>query len=343
MAMQLSSPSPQTPGWHTYSGFDSTYFTSVREIRSLASEQQDSIKIDCQLASSYRCLVQSRETAVLILGLQTSTRCRDNVKLRATVKLSFEHDGSNNSTTNVTSGNVVTPGARTPSLNLTSCQPKALKGLPQDQRQSSQINIEPTFSIGGLFDFGLGNLTRGREEETSTNWLFNAFRESENEPNGHYNTLLLQLDAGDRRSLQSFAQRDVTAAAVLENIGGSVTAHAKVELRTSAWLSRFRCWARNKISTSKTTADEQATPRKIVFEEQSTKRIDSFKELETFLRSQMEIANVQNLPLGKPLKKRILLSCQLTSNRNGRHIHIHAKSGAWSLVQRSRAGDQQAK
>lgn len=305
MAMQLSPP--QSSGWHTYSGFDSRYFTTTREIRSLASQEQDSVTIDCQLASSYRCLIQDSNAAVLILRLKTSTAGRDNVKLRANVKLLFRHDVPQTNLGQVTADNVAPRGARASTLNLTSCQPAALKGLPQGQRQSFQTNIEPTISIGGLFDFGLGSYTRGREQETSTNWLFNTFRKSENEPSGYYNAVLLQLDAGDRRSLQSFAQRDVTAAAVLENIGGSVTTHSKVELRTSAWLSGLRCWGRNKIRFGRNTSDRQFTRRDIMFEQQSTKRIESFEALESLLRSYVTIANEQNLPLGEfPVTKTLL-------------------------------------
>lgn len=158
--MQFSSP--QTLGWHTYSGFDPKYFTKVREVRSLASQEQASVKVDCQLALSCRCQVQDSDAAVLILRLTTSNTGRDNVKLRAAIKLIFSNEdfagnGNGSNAENSTLAEIVSSNT----LKLTSCQPAALKGLPQGARISVQSNIEPVVSAGGIVEVGLGSYTRG--------------------------------------------------------------------------------------------------------------------------------------------------------------------------------------
>lgn len=299
LTMQVSTL--QSPGWHTYSGFDSKYFTKVREVRSLVNQEQASIKVDCQLALSCRCRVQDNDAAVLVLRLTTSNTGRDDVKLRAAVKLRFKKEEVVEDQTGPVLGNsIVTNTASTNALKLTSCQPAAVKGLPQGKRRSVQSNIEPAVSAGGIVDIGIGSYTRGYEEESSTSWLFNTFCQSESEPSGYYNSVLLQLDAADRRSLQSFAQRPVTAAAVLENVGNLVVAQSEVKLRTSAWLSRFRVWGKNKISVGRDTKDKQATYRRIVLGGHVTEPIESFDKLESLIRTYVEIANEKSLPLGKP-------------------------------------------
>jgi hypothetical protein len=312
-----------TGSWHTYSGFDSKYFTKVREVRSLVNQHHATVKVDCQLVLTCRCRVQDSDAAVLILRLTTSNTGRDNVKLKATTKLVFGHEEpAGQDTGNVAGDSAAANIAGNSTLKLTSCQPAAVKGLPQGRRETVQTNIEPAVSTGGIFDLSLGSYARGREEDMSTSWSFNTFCQSENEPSGYYNSVLLQLDATDRRSLESFANRPITAATVLENVGSLVIAQSKVELRTSAWLPRLRCWGKNKISRGEEAGSKRSTQRKIALGAISTEPIEKFDQLESLLKSYVELANEQSLPLGESLVARMLASSWLIPNRNGGQVHI---------------------
>ena len=91
----------------------------------------------------------------------------------------------------------------------------------------------------------------------------------------------------------------MTAAAVLEDVGGLVIVKSRVELRTSAWLARLRVWGRNMISVNREVGNKQFTHRKIVLGARSVEPIESFDNLESLLRSYVGIANEQSLPLGK--------------------------------------------
>lgn len=285
----MSLPLPQDPAWLTYSSFDPKYFAKVREVRSLANQTRSSVKVDCQLALSCRCRVQDSAAAVLIIRLITSNAGHENVQLGASVKLIFGRgDGHATGTTVGRDSGHVAPGN---SLRLTSCQPAAVKGLPQGKRKSVHSSIDPTISAGGIAEVRIGSYARDHEEDTSTSWSFNTSCQSENEPSGYYNGVLLQLNAADSRSLESFSQRPLTAAAVLEGVGELITVQSSVQLRTSAWLSRFRCWGRNMVTAGGNPNAKHATHRQILLGTQPKESYESFERLESLIRAYVKGEN----------------------------------------------------
>jgi hypothetical protein len=199
--------SQQQSSWLRYSQLSSDYFDSLRVDRSLAHLEKLSLSIDCQLHRSHRCKVNKADIDVLDFRLTTS-QSGDTSLLAATVDLTDQQSAA---------------GPKHNEPMVTFCQPTAIRGVPQVKHKTGQQVLELQVSVGDAVQLSCGNISKGAEWDSTSNWMFQCLSQSRDAAEGHYNSLRLQLQARNRQSASSYCQRPLVAAASLENAKESIT------------------------------------------------------------------------------------------------------------------------
>ncbi|KAK0910969.1 hypothetical protein LTR91_019980 [Friedmanniomyces endolithicus] len=189
--------SPEPLKTYTPRYCDRSYFNTESKSISLASEVIGHLSVDCELLGIRVYRVQDdeeHEAVVLHLRVHT-TRYQRTYVTWADVQLQF--------------------GERESALNLTHCEPNTIKGNNQERHVTTHYNLQPNINVlasGG----SLGNAERTTEQTKISTWKFECSRKPNAHPQGHYHDLRLALFVPDELCSESFSERSLIAAAVLD-------------------------------------------------------------------------------------------------------------------------------
>ncbi|KAK6440836.1 hypothetical protein LTR95_002937 [Oleoguttula sp. CCFEE 5521] len=216
--------SPKTPKVvYTPKYSDKSYFKAERKAINLASGVIGHLRVDCELRHIRLYKIkedEEQEAIVLQLQISTTRHFRSYVTW-AEVQLQFGQCDSK--------------------LNLTHCEPNTIKGNNQERHVTTHYSLNPnitTLAGGG----SLAAAERTAEQVITSSWEFQCSR-TRNEQTGHHDKLRLALYVPNAACSESFSERSLIAAAVLDMADADeITISSSVlDGKASSWLDKARC------------------------------------------------------------------------------------------------------
>ncbi|OQO06450.1 hypothetical protein B0A48_08233 [Cryoendolithus antarcticus] len=213
---------------------DRSYFNAERKAINLTSEVIGHLRVDCELRNIrlYNFQEVEEEEAVVLQLQITTTRDSRSYVTWADVQLQF--------------------GEQESELNLTHCEPNTIKGNNQARHVITHYNFEPniTAPAGGA---SFGNAERTTDQIKISSWKFECSRKSDEHPKGHYQHLRLALFVPNAACSESFSERSLVAAAVLDVAAADklTISSSVIDGKASSLVDKARCFRKWFLKSSK--------------------------------------------------------------------------------------------